>query len=210
MGRAQSEQLLGSRESRCMLKPAKGFSLIELIVAMAIFGVLMALAAPSFSGWIRNMKIRTAAESIQTGLHLARSEALRRNAVVRFQFTDTMDGACALSTNGPHWFISLDNVTGDCDVAASEADTPRTIQSRNSAEGGGNVTALASGQNLYTFNGLGRLTSTPSDILVTSSEAGHTCITAGGSVRCLRIVVSAGGQIRMCDPALPSTDAQAC
>ena len=177
---------------------------------MTIFGILMTLAAPSFSDWIRNMKIRTAVESIQNGLQLARSEALRRNAIVRFQLTDTMDEACALSTNGPHWFISLDNVTGNCDVAASETITPRIIQSRNGAEGGGNVTALSTGQALYTFNGLGRLTSTPSDILVTSSVAGHSCIKDGGSVRCLRTVVSAGGQIRMCDPALPSTDAQAC
>ena len=193
-----------------LMRPARGFSLVELVVAMAIFGMLLALAAPNFSGWVRNMKIRTTAESIQTGLHVARSEALRRNAAVRFQLTNTMDDTCALSTTGPHWFISLDNVTDNCDVAPSESDAQRIIQFRNGAEGGGRITSLTAGQSLFTFNGLGRLVTTPSNILVSSTETGQTCIAAGGKVRCLSIVVTAGGQIRMCDPALPSNDSQAC
>jgi type IV fimbrial biogenesis protein FimT len=32
----------------------------------------------------------------------------------------------------------------------------------------------------------------------------------GGPIRCLRIMVTLGGQIRMCDPALAVGDAQAC
>ncbi len=35
------------------------------------------------------------------------------------------------------------------------------------------------------------------------------CVTTG-PVRCLRVVVRTGGQIRMCDPALPNTDSQSC
>jgi type IV fimbrial biogenesis protein FimT len=44
------------------------------------------------------------------------------------------------------------------------------------------------------------------------SSASGTCAAAGGDMRCLRVVVTAAGQIRMCDPAVPatSTDPRKC
>ncbi len=201
-----------------MLKLGRGFTLVELIVAIAIVAILMTLAAPNLSLWIRNTKVRTAAESIQTGLHVARAEALKRNAVVRFQLTDTMDDSCSLSDNGPHWFISISDVTAGtsgsndhkCATPASDTEGPRIIQSRNGAEAGGNLVFINSDRNLLTFNGLGQLTSNPATMQISSAEAGQTCMADGGSTRCLSVVVTAGGQIRMCDPALPSTDTRGC
>ena len=201
-----------------MLKPERGFTLVELIVAMAVLAILLTLAAPNFSRWIRNTKIRTAAESIQTGLHAARAEALKRNTVVRFQLTDTMDASCSLSDNGPHWFISINDVTAGtsgsndhkCATPVSDTEGPRIIQSRNGAEAGGNLVFINSDRNLLTFNGLGQLTSNPATMQISSAEAGQTCMADGGSTRCLSVVVTAGGQIRMCDPALPSTDTRGC
>lgn len=196
-----------------MLKTKGGFSLIELMVGMAIFGILLSLAAPSFSSWIRNAKIRTTAESVQNGLQLARAEAVKRNSAVRFQLTTTTTSSCALSTAGPSWVVSMDIVTSatnKCENAASDTTAPRIIQLRNGAEASDNNTTLLANQTSFVFNGMGRLTSTPDTISVSNSTAGLSCMTTGGTgtVRCLQVVVSAGGQIRMCDPALPSTDAQ--
>lgn len=189
----------------------RGFSLIELIVGIVILGVLMAMAAPRFSDWLRNARIRTAAEAIQNGLQLARAEAVRRNATVRFQLVSTIDDTCALATTGPHWVVSMVNPAGQCATAPSDTAAPRIIQVRNRAEGS-EQTQVAAGQSAFVFNALGRLMPVPGanveiDI---SSTTGGTCVASGGSVRCLRLVVSAGGQIRMCDPALPAGDAQAC
>lgn len=199
-----------------MLKalPKSGFSLIELIIGIAIIGVLLSLAMPSFSGWIRNTKIRTTAESVQNGLQIARAEAVRRNTTVRFQFVDFLTAACALNTAGPHWILSLDEVAGKCEVAPT-ADLPtasqlppRTIQSRSGTDGADANTILASDVSSVIFNGLGRA-STAMTVNISNPTAG-TCTAAGGTVRCLRVTLTVGGQIRMCDPALTSTDAQGC
>ncbi|MDR1275316.1 MAG: GspH/FimT family pseudopilin [Candidatus Accumulibacter sp.] len=188
----------------------RGFTLIELLVGIVLLSILMALAVPNFSEWIRNSKIRTTAESIQNGLQLARAEAVRRNTVVRFQL---VNGACQMNENGPSWFVSLDEVTGECTIDPEEVAAPRGIQFRSGAEAADAKMQIlsAGGVSSYVFNSVGRLVSTPSAINVTNGDIpGLTCKSAGGGVRCLRVVVSAGGQIRMCDPALPSSDTQGC
>jgi len=193
------------------LNAQRGFSLIELMVGIVILGVLMATAVPRFSDWLRNARVRTSAEAMQNGLQLARAEAVRRNATVRFQLVNTIDDTCALDTAGPHWVVSMDNPAGQCASAPSDTAAPRIIQVRNRAEGS-IQTLVAAGQSALVFNGLGRLTPVPAANVAidVSSTAGGTCVASGGSVRCLRVLVSVGGQIRMCDPALPAGDAQAC
>ena len=189
----------------------RGFSLIELMVGIVILGVLMAMAVPRFSDWLRNARIRSSAEAIQNGLQLARAEAVRRNATVRFQLVSAIDDTCALATTGPHWVVSMDNPAGQCATAPSDTAAPRIIQMRNRAEGS-QQTQVAAGQSAFVFNGLGRLIPVPAANVAidVSSTTGGTCVASGGSLRCLRLVVSVGGQIRMCDPALPAGDAQAC
>ncbi|MEF8756129.1 MAG: GspH/FimT family pseudopilin [Accumulibacter sp.] len=189
----------------------RGFSLTELIVGIVILGVLMAMAVPRFSDWLRNARIRSSAEAIQNGLQLARAEAVRRNATVRFQLVSAIDDTCALATTGPHWVVSMDNPAGQCATAPSDTAAPRIIQVRNRAEGS-QQTQVAAGQSAFVFNGLGRLIPVPAANVAidVSNTTGGTCVASGGSVRCLRLVVSVGGQIRMCDPALPAGDAQAC
>ncbi len=188
------------------MKALRGFSLIELIVGMVILGVLLSLAMPGFSNWLRNARVRTAAESVQNGLQLARAEAVRRNTDVRFSLVNTTGSTCALDVAGPNWVISLDPPAGKCDKPASDTD-PRIIQSRSGAEGS-TATTLVSGQSSFIFNNLGRLT-TPAANIDFKSATGN-CLPEPGTVRCLRVVVSTGGQIRMCDPALPTGDAQGC
>jgi type IV fimbrial biogenesis protein FimT len=194
------------------LNSVRGFSLIELIVGMAILGILMSIGIPAFSDWIRNARVRTTAESVLNGLQLARVEAVRRNTTVGFYLVDTTTSACALSTAGPNWIVSVDSPVGQCDVAASDTVAPRIIQSRAGNESGAAATTVAAGQSSVVFNGLGRPTPLPGgNIAINFTDAaGAACVAAGGPVRCLRAEVSVGGQIRMCDPALPAGDAQGC
>lgn len=196
---------------------ARGVTLIELIVVMSILAMLLVMGAPSFSAWILNSRIRTTAESVLAGLNMAKSEAVARNARVRFQLTSTLDNSCVLAANGANWIINLDPgadataVEGQCGNNPDANAAPFILQARPAAAGSGE-TVVAAGAASVVFNGLGRLVPVPAgDVTVDiTNPAGGACAPAG-DVSCLRIVISAAGQIRMCNPArLGAGDPQAC
>lgn len=68
-----------------MRNPDHGFSLLELVIAIAILGILAATGIPKMSGWIQSANVKSAAEFYTEGLRLARVEAVRRNSGSRFQ-----------------------------------------------------------------------------------------------------------------------------
>ena len=190
----------------------RGATLVELMIGLTIVALLMAMGAPSFFTWIQNSQIRTSAEAIQNGLYLARGEAVRRNTTTRFQMTTTLDSSCALSASGTNWVVSLDDPSGACDSAASDTVLPRIIQVRPAAEGTANA-VVAAGQSTIIFNGLGRVTPVPAgniDIDITNPTGGACATSTTTGMRCLRVRVSTGGQIRMCDPLAASTDPRGC
>jgi len=193
----------------------RGFTLIELLVGIVIMAALAMLAGPNFATWLQNTQIRTAAEAIQNGIHLARAEAVRRNTPVIFQLTSTLDNTCTLSTAGKNWVVSLDAVAGSCG-ATPTADwptptAPRIVQVRPGTDGSKNA-VVAAGQSSIAFNPLGRVTPVPAGNIAIdiSNPTGGTCAASSGPMRCMRVMVTATGQVRLCDPARPSTDIQGC
>lgn len=188
----------------------RGITLIEIVVGMAIVAVLVATALPDFKNWIQSSQIRTTAESIQNGLQIARAEAVSRNTLVGFSLTDSTTAACALSATGVSWVVSLDDPTGKCDVIDPQA-APRIVQVKSGGEGAKNV-VVAAGQSAIIFNGLGRIAPPPAAAITIAltNPTGGSCAKDGGEMRCMNISVSAGGQVRMCDPALASTDPRGC
>ena len=59
-----------------------GFTLIELMVTLAIGTILMTTAVPSMSTMIRNNNLATQTNSLVTDINLARSEAIKRGVIV--------------------------------------------------------------------------------------------------------------------------------
>lgn len=81
------------------LKLTKGFTMIELVVTMAIFAILVALAVPSFESVFNSNRLSGAANEILAGMQSARMEAVRRNARAGFCLTDDPDAAAPACTN---------------------------------------------------------------------------------------------------------------
>ena len=85
-----------------------GFTLLELVIAMAIATVLGAVALPSLSGLVARQRLRATAGHLQADIALARQEASRRGMTVHLSFQ-----------GGEHWCYALrTGPTVDCQQAA--------------------------------------------------------------------------------------------
>lgn len=199
--------MLGSR-------PARGFSLVELMVALLLVGVFLTMGVPAFAIFLQNSQIRGAAESTLAGLQLARAEAIRRNAIVRFQLVSNLTSGCSLSTTGLSWVVSLADPTGACEAAPSDTAAPRIVQKRSGSEGTRNVLVGVTGGALVAFNGLGRVSGGSGLSQLNFSNTSGTCEhldPTNGTMRCMQIRVAPGGQIKMCDPKVgDTTDPRHC
>lgn len=178
-----------------MLNRQLGFSLVELMIAVVILGILLAAAVPSYRSWLENSQIRTAAESVQNGLQLARAEAARGNTSVKF------------TLSGNDWSVDRLAMGAASGVFYTAAEN---IQSRSGNEGSKHA-VITPTSNSVTFNGMGRTTA---DVTFeVKNPTGGACATntSSNGMRCLNVVVAPGGTIRMCDPALNgSSNPQAC
>lgn len=188
---------------------ARGFTLIELAIAMVIMAVLLALALPSYTTYIENAKVRTAAQAFLSGLQTARSEAVNRNTSVQFLLTDNdpIDDNVAIavaSSTGRNWMIRTSDMT-------------TFIEGKYGAEGtgpsgsGGTLSVqvcplqtdgTCGATSSVTFNGLGATTLASAVTFEFSNPAAGTCAAGGGKIRCLDVTISAGGLARLCDPAI--------
>ncbi|MEW5943888.1 MAG: GspH/FimT family pseudopilin [Pseudomonadota bacterium] len=190
-----------------------GLSLIELAIGLVILAILMGVAIPSFQEWIQSTQIRTGADSIQNGVQLARAEAVRRNAPVRFDLT-AAGGTIA-------WNVGCVTASAEC---------PATIQSHSAGDGTTNAragvdtatppspvpagyygAALAAGAGLpagVTFDGLGRVPGANIGADITRVDVTSA---VNANARRMVVVVGSGGVIRMCDPALSlASNPQGC
>lgn len=196
-----------------MLKNHRGFSMIELAVALTIMGLLLAMGLPGFSAWTRGANVKNAADSVNNGLQLARLEAIKRNTSVTFWLVsltnvNEMDNTCAKSASGISWVVSLDDPSGGCATSPSDTTSPRIIQSHPGGTGNAtaNVQGTSGGNAAYcvTFNGLGQVLPTCKDGATPISQV-LASVAGDSGIRTQQVSVSSGGAIRTCDPNVSSS-----
>ena len=195
--------LRAPRRCRLAAPSARGFTLIELMVTISLLAILVMLAVPAFTAWIRNAQIRSATEALQGGMRTAQAEALRRNRQVVMAFTNStpVSGTSAV-LNGRNWTLQ---------TVAQFGETSEYISGGSVAETNSAVT-VTSGVNAVCFNASGRLVDNLSPGVTSASCAATATafnVAQSGGDRALRVVLQLGGQVRMCDPKRPTLSATA-
>lgn len=162
------------------LLQARGFSLIELMVALSVLGIVTAIAVPSFNEAKLSMSLRSNANNLVASIQLARSEAIKTNSTVRLCASDDGEGCDETWSNG--WII------------INAAD--KVIQYQQ---------AITTGYNLTEANGLTTLNFRPTGIGATQARLTLCRKTPSVGSQEREISVSVTGK-----PSVKKTTAGAC
>lgn len=203
------------------MRTMSGVSLIELVITVAIIGILLSLALPSFNTYIDNIRVRSAAENTLAGLQKARSEAVTRNVAIDFVLTNnptlgaidltSTDAATGPLATGNNWVIQVNSPATLIEGKLGIEGTGRSASTAPATQVSGTIaTSPATPAAFVTFTGFGG-TTLAATATFQFSVPGNTCAAAGGPIRCLNVVVSRAGQVRLCDPAATAVgDTRGC
>jgi len=95
--------------------PARGFTIIELMVTIAIAAILLALAAPAMRTAIAARTVVSQSAELLEGLHFARSEAMKRTGPVTIcRTTPAAPTTCTTSAaaNWDNWMVFAERSSG--------------------------------------------------------------------------------------------------
>lgn len=157
-----------------------GFTLLELMVALALTAILLTIAVPSFTTMMRNNRGVSDANALLGMMLLARSEAIRRNVTVE---------VCT-STDGNSCDNSLTDWAKGVIVLADPSGTPHVVKVAIPLSDASVIhSSLSTPSVQFSSQGL-------------ASSAGHfTVQPSGGTVGQRDLMISVlGGRMRVCDP----------
>ena len=94
----------------------KGFTLVELMVTVAVAAILVGIAIPSFRNMIVDYRLSTLATNLTDAISFARSEAIKRNRTITFcQTSSATSNRCGGSGSWQHWLVLQNAVSADAD-----------------------------------------------------------------------------------------------
>lgn len=142
------------------MKHSKGFTLIELMLTLAVVAILLTMAVPSYRTFVQGNRVASQANTLLTALAYTRSEAVKRAAVISICRSSNQSSCGGSWADG--WIVFSD-VDQD---GALDAGTDTLLQAGDGLSGGSTLTA-GSGFVRYAASGAAmdttQFTLTPAD-----------------------------------------------
>lgn len=173
-----------------------GFSMVELMITIAIVAILVALAFPSFEGSMRSNRVATATNELMASLSLTRSEAIRNpgGAVI---CTTTNGTACNGTSWDDGWMVWID-LNGDGLITGTNDRVVRYIQGHERLAITAESTGGVAEENMIRFDNRGRTIGAVREFIVQPDS----CPAGVEARRSLNL--SAVGQVRITREACPA------
>jgi type IV fimbrial biogenesis protein FimT len=171
----------------------RGFSLAELMIVLAVAGVMLSVAAPNLRELVRTQQLKAAVNDLFGAIGLARSQALARNERVRLA---PLDPAGTDWTRG--WTVFVDR---DGDRQPGAADEILAVHGPLAQGVSAHFGFTSPAPPYYiAYNGAGR---SCADTSSATARWGTLSLFHGAGTR--RIKINMLGRARVCDPARDSS-----
>ena len=188
------------------MKKYSGFTLIELMVALAVVAILISVGLPKMSVFFKGNRMVTNANDLLSGLHVARSEAIKRNSRVSIcKSTNAGDAApkCATGAEGwdEGWFVFVEG-RDEGNIFGDYTPSDGAILRVNTGAEGSNVTITAGDAGIdkyvsFTSRGAPKLRNgrSQSGVFRVCDDRGIT--NAAGGVVARGVMLNATGRVRV-------------
>ena len=173
------------------MKSNAGFTLIELIITMVIAALVLTLGIPSFRETINNNRLTAGANELVSALHLARSEAVKRN--VRVTLCKSADGATCTTSGGYEqgWIVFVDRNSNGAVNAGEEI-----IRSYSALPGGMTLLGGTDVSNVISYVSAG-VAQQLNGAMLTAGNTTWTLCKPGYATSARQLVLGVGGRMQV-------------